>query len=66
MTSGRNEFEGQDGVPRPRLKRLLRISLRMVFVLTTILCIWLGYKARRDDALFSGAYRNLPNKHESI
>ena len=34
---------------RPRLKRLLRISLRMVFVLTTILCIWLGLKVRQVE-----------------
>ena len=32
---------------RPRLKRLLRISLRTLFVLTTMLCVWLGWKVHR-------------------
>ena len=36
-------------MPRPRLKRLLRIRLRTVFVLTTILCIWLGVKVRQVE-----------------
>ena len=31
----------------PRLKRLLRVSLRMVFLLTTIFCIWLGFKVQQ-------------------
>ncbi len=30
-----------------RSRRLLRISLRTVFVLTAILCIWLGFQVRR-------------------
>ena len=33
-------------MPRPRLKRLLQVSLRMVLVGTTILCIWLGVKVQ--------------------
>ena len=32
---------------RPRLKRLLRVSLRMVFLLTTIFCFWLGFKVQQ-------------------
>ncbi len=31
---------------RPRFKRLFRISLRTVFVLATVLCVWLGLKVR--------------------
>lgn len=31
----------------PRLKRLLRISLRMLFVLTTVLCVGLGWTVHR-------------------
>ena len=34
-------------MPRPRLKRLLRVSLRMMFVLATILCVWLGFKVHQ-------------------
>ena len=32
---------------RGRLKRLLRISLRTVFVLATVLCVGLGWKVHR-------------------
>ena len=42
--------EEEGNLPRPRLKRLLRISIRMVFVLTTILCVWLGYKVHQVKA----------------
>lgn len=34
-------------MPRPRLKRLLRISLRMVLLLTTVFCIWVAVKVHR-------------------
>lgn len=34
---------------RPRLKSMLRISLRTLFVLTTILCVWLGMKVRQVE-----------------
>ncbi len=33
-------------MPRPRLKRLLRIGLRDLLVVVTVLCVLLGWKVR--------------------
>ena len=47
ITTVSRDVEVEGNVPRPLRKRLLRISLRMVFVLTTILCVWLGFKVHQ-------------------
>ena len=36
-------------MPRRNLKRLVRISLRMVLVLTMILCVWIGMNFRQAE-----------------
>ena len=39
----------EGNVPRPRLRRLLRISLRTTLVVVTVLCLLLGLKVRRAE-----------------
>ena len=43
------DSEEEGIVPRPRLKRLFRVSLRSLLVVTTAFCVWLGMKVTNAE-----------------